>query len=33
MEEVNKFQSFIILGMVLLGILMGQIEFIQIYSE
>ncbi len=33
MEEVNKFQSFIILGMVVLGILIGQISFIQTYSE
>ena len=33
MEEVNKFQSFIVLGMVVLGILIGQISFIQIYSE
>ncbi|NMS89286.1 arsenic resistance protein [Clostridioides difficile] len=33
MEEVNKFQSFVILGMVLLGILLGQIEFIQTYSD
>lgn len=33
MEEVNKFQSFIIFGMVLLGILLGQISFIQTYSE
>lgn len=33
MEEVNKFQSFIILGMVALGILIGQIPFMQNYSE
>ena len=33
MEEVNKFQSFIVLGMVILGILIGQISFIQTYSE
>ncbi len=33
MKEVNKFQSFIILGMVVLGILIGQISFIQTYSE
>lgn len=32
MEEVNKFQSFIILGMVVFGILIGQIGFIQNYS-
>lgn len=32
MEEVNKFQSFIILGMVVFGILIGQIGFIQTYS-
>ena len=33
MEEVNKFQSLIILGMVLLGIIIGQIEVVHIYSE
>ncbi|RDY26270.1 arsenic resistance protein [Romboutsia weinsteinii] len=33
MEDVNKFQSLIILFMVAIGILIGQIEFIQIYSE
>lgn len=33
MEEVNKFQSFIILGMIALGVLIGQIPFIQAYSE
>ncbi|MGM9531230.1 arsenic resistance protein [Intestinibacter sp.] len=33
MESVNKFQSFIILFMVVIGILIGQIEFIQTYSE
>jgi ACR3 family arsenite transporter len=33
MENVNKFQSFIILFMVAIGILIGQIEFIQMYSE
>lgn len=33
MEEVNKFQSFIIFGMVLLGILLEHIGFIQTYSE
>lgn len=33
MEEVNKFQSFIIFSMVLLGILIGQINLIQAYSE
>lgn len=33
MENVNKFQSFIILFMVATGILIGQIGFIQMYSE
>lgn len=33
MENVNKFQSVIIVGMVLLGVLLGQINFIQAYSE
>ncbi|MGL4760882.1 MAG: arsenic resistance protein [Sarcina sp.] len=33
MEEVNKFQSLIIFAMVLLGILIGQISFVQTYSE
>lgn len=33
MESVNKFQSLIILFMVAIGILIGQIEFIQVYSE
>ncbi|VYU61895.1 arsenic resistance protein [Clostridium tertium] len=33
MENINKLQSFIILGMVSLGILIGQIDFISIYSE
>ncbi|PAB60032.1 arsenic resistance protein [Anaeromicrobium sediminis] len=33
MENINKFQSFIILFMVAIGILIGQIEFIQTYSE
>ena len=32
MENVNKFQSFIILFMVAIGILIGQVEFIQMYS-
>lgn len=33
MEKINKLQSFTILGMVLLGILLGQIAPIQTYSE
>ena len=33
MENINKLQSFIILGMVSLGILIGQIDLISIYSE
>ncbi len=33
MEEVNKFQSIIIFAMVLLGILIGQIDIVQTYSE
>lgn len=33
MEQVNKFQSFIIFAMVLLGILIGQINIIHTYSE
>ena len=33
MENINKFQSFNIFMMVLLGILLGQIGFIQVYSE
>lgn len=33
MEEVNKFQSLIIFAMVLLGILIGQINLVQAYSE
>ena len=33
MENINKFQSFNIFMMILLGILLGQIGFIQIYSE
>jgi arsenite transporter len=33
MENINKFQSFIILGMVFIGILLGQFSFIQNYSE
>lgn len=33
MENINKLQSFIILGMVSLGILIGQIDVISIYSE
>ncbi|MGL5643142.1 MAG: arsenic resistance protein, partial [Paraclostridium sp.] len=33
MESVNKFQSFIILIMVLIGIILGQINLVQIYSE
>jgi arsenite transporter len=32
MENVNKFQSFIILLMVLIGIILGQIDLVQIYS-
>ena len=33
MENINKFQSVVILAMVLLGIVLGQISAIQIYSE
>ena len=33
MENVNKFQSFIILFMVFIGIILGQIDLIQKYSE
>ncbi|MEG2985671.1 MAG: bile acid:sodium symporter, partial [Peptostreptococcaceae bacterium] len=33
MENVNKFQSFIILIMVLIGIILGQINLVQVYSE
>lgn len=33
MENVNKFQSFIILFMVFIGIILGQIDLIQEYSE
>ncbi|WP_411168502.1 arsenic resistance protein [Clostridium sp. MB05] len=33
MESINKFQSFTIFVMVLLGILLGQISLIQTYSE
>lgn len=33
MEQINKFQSFIIFAMVLLGILIGQIDIIHTYSE
>ncbi|GAA0084709.1 hypothetical protein UT300007_11480 [Clostridium sp. CTA-7] len=33
MESINKFQSFTIFAMVLLGILLGQISLIQTYSE
>ncbi|WP_455543919.1 arsenic resistance protein [Intestinibacter sp.] len=33
MESVNKFQSLIILVMVALGIILGQIAFVQTYSE
>lgn len=33
MENINKFQSFTILVMALLGILLGQIDSIQAYSE
>lgn len=33
MEEVNKFQSLIIFVMILLGILIGQIDVVQTYSE
>ncbi|MDU1539473.1 MAG: bile acid:sodium symporter [Paeniclostridium sordellii] len=33
MENVNKFQSFIILFMVFIGIILGQIDLIQAYSE
>lgn len=33
MENVNKFQSLVILFMVAIGILIGQIDFIQMYSE
>ncbi|MDZ5253664.1 bile acid:sodium symporter [Clostridium sp. LIBA-8841] len=32
-EEVNKFQSLVIFAMVLLGILLGQINVVQTYSE
>ena len=33
MENVNKFQSFIILFMVFIGIILGQIDLVQEYSE
>ena len=33
MENVNKFQSFIILFMVFIGIILGQIDLVQAYSE
>ncbi|GAA0862859.1 arsenic resistance protein [Paraclostridium tenue] len=33
MENVNKFQSFIILFMVFIGIILGQIDLLQTYSE
>ena len=33
MESVNKFQSLVILLMVAIGILLGQIGFVQTYSE
>lgn len=33
MEKINKFQSFTVFAIVLLGILLGQIGFIRIYSE
>ncbi len=33
MENVNKFQSFIILFMVFIGIILGQIDLIQTYSQ
>lgn len=33
MENINKLQSIIILGMVSLGLLIGQIDFISLYSE
>lgn len=33
MSEINKFQSFIIFAMVLLGIIIGQINVVQAYSE
>lgn len=33
MDNINKFQSFIILIMVAIGILLGQINIIQIYAE
>ena len=33
MENINKFQSLVILFMVALGILLGQIGFVQEYSE
>lgn len=33
MENVNKFQSFIILFMVFIGIILGQIDLAQVYSE
>ncbi|MGL5312004.1 MAG: arsenic resistance protein, partial [Peptostreptococcaceae bacterium] len=33
MDNINKFQSLIILFMVFIGIILGQIEFIHLYSE
>ena len=33
MDNINKFQSLVILGMVFIGIILGQINFIQVYSE
>lgn len=33
MENINKFQSFIILAMVFIGIILGQFSFVQNYSE
>ena len=33
MENINKFQSLVILFMVALGILLGQIGFVQEYAE
>ena len=33
MDNINKFQSLVILGMVFIGIILGQINPIQIYSE
>lgn len=33
MDNINKFQSLIILGMVFVGIVLGQINVIQVYSE